>query len=55
MATSGMRCFEFLIVPALAGLVAGVAHGIVAHQAELPVGLAEQVYQLVEADQISVQ
>ncbi|MEM8613557.1 MAG: hypothetical protein AAGF93_16160 [Cyanobacteria bacterium P01_H01_bin.105] len=32
-----------LILPAFLGLVAGVAHGIVSHQARLPMSLTDQL------------
>lgn len=50
-----MKSFDFLIMPALLGLVAGVAHGVIAHQAELPLGLMEQLHQVVEGEHISLQ
>ncbi|MEM1281180.1 MAG: hypothetical protein AAF827_01380 [Cyanobacteria bacterium P01_D01_bin.6] len=50
-----MKSFDFLILPAFAGLLAGVAHGIVAHRADLPVGLAEQVHQIVADKNVSLQ
>jgi hypothetical protein len=43
------------MLPALIGLIAGIAHGVVSHQAGLPLGLVEQMYQLVERDPISLQ
>ncbi len=36
-----------LFLPALVGLVAGMAHGVVSHRAELPVSLTEQLGQVV--------
>lgn len=45
-----MKPFAFLVTPALLGLIAGVAHGIVSHQANLPLSLAEQLQQAVWAE-----
>ena len=42
-----MKSFGFLLLPALTGLLAGVAHGVIAHHADLPIGLAEQVQHVV--------
>ncbi|MGD1860303.1 MAG: hypothetical protein ACFB0E_10070 [Leptolyngbyaceae cyanobacterium] len=42
-------------MPALAGLIAGVAHGIISHRANLPLGLVEQLGQVVESEHVSLQ
>lgn len=38
-----MNSLKSLILPAFVGLVAGVAHGVISHQAGLPVSLTEQL------------
>ena len=38
-----MNSLKSLILPAFLGLAAGVAHGIVSHQAGLPMSLTEQL------------
>lgn len=50
-----MKSFGFLIMPALVGLVAGIAHGVISHQTGLPLGLVEQLSQVVESEHISFQ
>lgn len=42
--------FSFLLTPALLGLVAGFAHGLVSHQADLPLSLAEQAQQVLQIE-----
>jgi hypothetical protein len=44
------KTLEWLIAPSLIGLLAGIAHGVIAHQANLPLGLTEQVQQLFMND-----
>lgn len=48
-----MKSLSFLMMPALIGLLAGVAHGIVSHRADLPVDLGEQVRQIVAGKDIA--
>ena len=38
-----MKTLASLTLPAILGLVAGIGHGIVSHQADLPMSLTEQV------------
>ncbi|MEO0987127.1 MAG: hypothetical protein AAFY20_16470 [Cyanobacteria bacterium J06639_14] len=38
-----MKSFSFLIAPAMLGLIAGIAHGIISHQADLPLALTDQL------------
>ena len=38
-----MDNLKSLILPAFLGLVAGVAHGVISHQAKLPMSLTEQL------------
>ena len=38
-----MNTLASLALPAFFGLVAGVGHGIVSHQADLPLSLTEQI------------
>ena len=40
-------------MPAFFGLVAGISHGILAHQADLPHSLVEQFLQPLQMDQSS--
>lgn len=54
-ASPHMKSFDFLIMPACAGLIAGIAHGIITHQAGLPIGFIEQVQQIFEGENISLQ
>ncbi|MDB9527030.1 hypothetical protein PN498_13600 [Oscillatoria sp. CS-180] len=49
-----MRLSEVLVVPAFLGLLAGVAHGVITHQAGLPIGFVEQIHQIVEGESISL-
>lgn len=50
-----MKSFDFLVMPSLLGLIAGIAHGIVAHNADLPLGLVEQMHQVVQPEHVSFQ
>ncbi|WP_293117629.1 hypothetical protein [Okeania sp. SIO1I7] len=38
-----MNNFASLVLPAILGIITGVGHGIISHQADLPVSLTEQV------------
>ncbi|MGB2927013.1 MAG: hypothetical protein WBB82_17070 [Limnothrix sp.] len=38
-----MNNLSAIALPALLGLLAGVGHGVVSHQADLPFSLAEQI------------
>ncbi|WP_287240218.1 MULTISPECIES: hypothetical protein [unclassified Okeania] len=38
-----MNNFASLVLPAILGLITGVGHGIISHNADLPVSLTEQV------------
>ena len=38
-----MKTLASITLPALFGLVAGIGHGIMSHQADLPMSLTEQV------------
>lgn len=38
------------ILPSLFGLLAGIGHGVTAHQQELPFSLADQVIESVQSD-----
>lgn len=40
-----MPNLAFLMGPALVGLIAGISHGIVSHQADLPLSLTDQLLQ----------
>ncbi len=48
-----MISLNSLLLPALFGLVAGVSHGILTHQAGLPYSLSEQLLQPLQAHQSS--
>lgn len=50
-----MKAFDFLILPSLIGLIAGIAHGVVTHEAGLPLGLVEQMQQAIEREHVSLQ
>ena len=38
-----MKTLASLALPAFLGLMAGIGHGIVSHQADLPLSLAQQM------------
>ena len=40
-----MNSFASLLMPSLIGLFAGITHGLVSHELNLPVSLPEQVAQ----------
>lgn len=46
-----MNYLASLFLPAALGLIAGLAHGVVAHTMDLPVPLSEQVLMPLEATQ----
>ncbi len=46
-----MNHLTSLILPACLGLFAGIGHGIVAHQADLPFSLTEQLTHSFEISQ----
>ena len=52
-ATLVMNSFAFLVTPAMLGLIAGVAHGVVSHYADLPLALTDQVKQSVSIERFS--
>ncbi len=41
----GMNNFAALLMPSLIGLFAGISHGLISHQLDLPMSLPEQVVQ----------
>ncbi|MGF1521715.1 MAG: hypothetical protein ACFBSF_05275 [Leptolyngbyaceae cyanobacterium] len=46
-----MKSFSFLVTPALLGLVAGIAHGIISHHADLPLALTDQLVYSLSSDE----
>ncbi|MEM9978722.1 MAG: hypothetical protein AAF808_13940 [Cyanobacteria bacterium P01_D01_bin.2] len=46
-----MDSLKSLILPAFLGLTAGIAHGIISHQAGLPMSLTEQLTRVWTAPQ----
>ncbi len=45
-----MNSLTNLIVPALFGLMTGVGHGIVSHNAGLPMSLTDQILQVMPVE-----
>ena len=45
-----MRNLASFILPSVLGLVAGVGHGIISHNQDLPFSLAEQVIESVQGE-----
>ena len=41
-----------LILPAALGLIAGISHGVVSHQADLPMSLNDQITQPFSGSQV---
>ena len=41
-----------LILPAALGLIAGISHGVVSHQANLPMSLSDQITQPLSGIQV---
>ncbi|MEA5463717.1 hypothetical protein [Leptothoe sp. PORK10 BA2] len=46
-----MDSLKSLILPAFLGLAAGIAHGVISHQAGLPMSLTEQLVSPFSASQ----
>lgn len=48
-----MKNFASLALPAILGLITGVGHGIISHNADLPVSLTKQVALSLQIGQFS--
>lgn len=46
-----MNNWTYFIFPALLGLIAGVGHGVICHNQELPLSLTEQFLQSVVSEE----
>ncbi|WP_346290120.1 hypothetical protein [Sphaerothrix gracilis] len=41
-----------LVLPALVGLLAGVGHGVMSHQADLPLSLSQQMVSILQPPEL---
>ncbi len=49
---ASMNSFTPVLLSALLGLLAGVSHGVVAHQVNLPISLADQFLQPIQGSSV---